>query len=766
MDKENRSDKFFYKKADIEVIPFLSKLLNKWYWIVLSGVLGISIAFVFSKMDVAKYEVSSTIIMKTDDDKQSIPVMFNDTRLGNTKSSLINQIGILKSYQLSNLTIVNLNWVYSWYKKGVFKTEDLYGTPPFRLELKEGFVQKKDLPIEIKKISETEYSIKIEGEVTTENGQKKEVTINQNMEFGKTFENELFHFTLYRLVDGGNEESLSYILYFNKPADLAQRYQNKLQVNLADENSDLIYVKLEGEHAQRDVDYLNELAKVYVQFGLDNKNKAAETTINFIDDQLASITDSLGKASDSFTAFRSKNRIVDLSLEAKSVADKLEEVGKEEDVANLKFKYFQNLEKYLKGDSKGQDIIVPSVVGVTDPTVNTLVLKLGELYNQREVLSFTVQEGNSKFNELDKEINYTKKILGENLLNLLKNTRVELQSLNERRTQANKLMAKLPKIEQDLIEIKRSFDLNDELYTFLIRKRAETGIIKASNRPDASILDEARVDSAQKISPGKIKILLMGAIFGGGSIVLLLFFLEYYDLRIQSVKNIEDNTETPIIGYIADDSSKHSLPAIYNMSSSISEAFRSLRFNIYHMVNHKNHQVISVLSEVNGEGKSFVASNLASVLAKNRKKVLFIDTDLKKPNAQKIFSHKDNQVGLSSYLSKQNDLKSVLKTTKVEGLMVMPSGPVFDYSSDLYNDDIIGKMIEELKSYFDYIIIDTPSHETLSDGFMFGRHSDLNIFVFRLGYSKKKQFKSFHKIVSNGVVSNIVTVLNGFKADS
>src|SRR5690606_18039252 len=242
----------------------------------------------------------------------------------------------------------------------------------------------------------------------------------------------------------------------------------------------------------RDINYLNELTKVYIDFGLEEKNRVADNTLRFISNQLIGITDSLQSASQDFTNFRSRNRIVDLGQEANIVVSNLGEIQSEEARINMRLEYYNNLKRYLNDASQMKELVAPSGVGITDPALNTSVPRLSDLSRQKEVLSDTVQEKNPNVVSLVNEIQYTQKILQENIDSLLNNTHVELANLNERKQRVNSQLSRLPKTEQDLVNIKRTFDLNNDLYTFLLRKRAEVGIARASNSPDARILDTAR----------------------------------------------------------------------------------------------------------------------------------------------------------------------------------------------------------------------------------------------------------------------------------
>jgi len=124
-------------------------------------------------------------------------------------------------------------------------------------------------------------------------------------------------------------------------------------------------------------------------------------------------------------------------------------------------KYTENHEWLKIDDNK-------AVVGITDPALNSMVVNLGELYSSKSKLSFSVQEKNPSLLALENEIQYMRASLEENLKNLISNAQIQLDNLQERKGQINYQLSQLPKTEQDLVNIKRQFDLNNELYQLLI----------------------------------------------------------------------------------------------------------------------------------------------------------------------------------------------------------------------------------------------------------------------------------------------------------
>lgn len=741
------------------VSDFFQKILNRWYWFALSTLLGLVIGILFIKYSPDRYEVACTVLVHEEDKASLASTLFEDqsfTGFGNRNVS--NQIGVLRSFSLNLRAMQNLNWDISIYEKQLLGKVDRYLNEPFKVQKNGGYTQIEMIPIYITPVSNGVFSINVDSKVPI-GGVVRNVKLSGEARFGEPFENEFFNFTILRNEGSSLEIGQEYILIFNNLSQLTREYQERLEVSLVDDESNLISVKLEGGQPLRDINYLNELTKVYIDFGLEEKNRVADNTLRFISNQLIGITDSLQSASQDFTNFRSRNRIVDLGQEANIVVSNLEEIQSEEARINMRLEYYNNLKRYLNDASQMKELVAPSVVGITDPALNTLVLRLSDLSSQKEVLSYTVQEKNPNLVSLVNEIQYTQKILQENIDNLLNNTHVELANLNERKQRVNSQLSRLPKTEQDLVNIKRTFDLNNDLYTFLLRKRAEVGIARASNSPDARILDTARFDSAKEVGRSKIQIIIMSLLLGLGFPFIVIIVADYFDSKIGSINEVERLSSMSIAGNIVSNKFKSELPVVQHQNSSVTESFRTLRTNLYYLTNKSDKKVFAVHSARVGEGKSFVSANLACILALNNKRVLLVEADMKKPRLHAIF-RLNRDIGLSTFLSGKATFDEIIVPTKIKGLSFVSAGSASLYSSELLSDGLFEKFISSARAQFDYVVLDSVPSDILSDGVIIGQYSDVNLFVLRIGYSKREQLKSINKLADDGVISNLALILN------
>lgn len=749
--------------AGIQVKETIARMRKHWYVLAICGVLGVIAAFIYNENAPSNYEVSTTLLLKKDDNA-SLASFFNEQNIPvKAPNRVQDQIGILKSHAINLKTILNLNWEYSWYEKNLFTKSDLFLYEPFTLENPDLTKQLLGVPVTIKPKTDNTYEISVDHKATV-GGIKRPVTFTNEVKYGERFSNSYFDFVIKKksaAAPGGEE----YTLMFNDPSTLAKEYRNRLDISPGEDNSDLIYLKLKKGHPSRDIMYLNELSRVFIAFGLEEKNKVADNTLKFINNQVLNITDSLQVASQDFTNFRSKNKIVNLGHEASLVVENFEAIETEEAASRMKLEYYENLKGYVNAAKPMKDLVAPSVVGITDPSLNSLVLKLSDLYSQRELLSYSVQEKNPELVSLDNTIQYTRKILSENINNLLANTKLELTSLSDRKRKVNSLLSRLPKTEQDLINIKRSFDLNNDLYTFLLRKRAEVGIARASNNPDATVLDEARFDAAIYLGPNKALNLLIGLILGLGIPMLFFVGADYFDSRLKNALVVENNSALAVAGHIYTNKFKTQLPVIQHAHSPITESFRTLRTNLYYLLQDGDKKVIAIHSPRVGEGKSFVAANLAAAFAINNKKVLLVESDLRQPRLHQTLKL-NREVGLTTYLSEKATFAQIVQPTKIKGLNFVAAGSSTPNNSELLNSKMFGKFVYEAKADYDFVVMDSVPTDILSDATVIGKHADANLMVLRMNYSSDEQLRSINKLAYEEILENMALILNDVSDES
>ena len=247
--------------------------------------------------------------------------------------------------------------------------------------------------------------------------------------------------------------------------------------------------------------------------------------------------------------------------------------------------------------------------------------------------------------------------------------------------------------------------------------------------------------------------------------LIIVFILFFINNSIQNTEDITSLTQIPLIGVIGINKDKSSLAVFDKPKSPLSEAFRAIRSSLQFL--YKKQQLdgaktLMITSSISGEGKTFCSINIATVFALSEKRTVIVGLDLRKPKLAEEFDL-TNQYGVVNYLIKQKGLAEIVNKTKIPYLDVILSGPVPPNPSELIIGETMKELIDELKSNYDYIILDTPPVGLVSDALELIQFSDVTLYVVRQNYTKKEMIMLLNNRVKRGELNNVSIVLNGFE---
>ncbi|MFF2286136.1 CpsD/CapB family tyrosine-protein kinase [Peribacillus butanolivorans] len=213
------------------------------------------------------------------------------------------------------------------------------------------------------------------------------------------------------------------------------------------------------------------------------------------------------------------------------------------------------------------------------------------------------------------------------------------------------------------------------------------------------------------------------------------------------------------------DEKQVNLIAQTNPKSPITEQYRIIRTNIQFSSVDKEIKTIVVTSAEPNDGKSTTAANLAIVLAQEEKKVLLVDTDLRKPSIHYAFNL-SNIHGLTSVLTKKMDLRKTILNSNVPNLDILTSGPIPPNPSELLNSKAMETAINELKDIYDFIIFDTPPVLLVTDSQIVANKCDGVIMVVASGKTNKQSAVKAKELLEKANTALLGVVLNGMESNT
>ena len=767
----------YQEEETLDLKVLIIKVLSYWYLFVIGVFVALVLGFVYNRYTPSTYQTTSSVFIK--EDKMGIdPTSMMTGLTFKSNINIDNEIGILKSFSLTERTLKELEFFnVSYYVTGRVATRELYKETPFNVELDYDSLQVVGNKYSIEFIDNEQYRLKSkEGRYLLYDYNKDENIAPVELpdyegvyRFGEWVSNG---FNRFRIVLNSNydpepkedEIKFKYSFIVRSRLDLILEFSN-LTIAQTSKASSILGLSLQGHNPRKITDYLNQLMEEYMERNLEQKNLVSENTVIFIDEQLIGIQDSLHKAETDLQIFQEGNDFMDLTAQSKEMFEHLKDIEKRKSELELSLKYYENLQDYInKNLDDLNKLVVPSAMGIQDQMLNKLVLELVALSSKKAEQLATSTEKNPIVQTIDEQIIQTKKQLSENIANMIHNTNVTIKELANQIKIYDEQIKKLPTTQRAYLGYERKFSLNDELYKFLMEKRAEAQIVMASNSPDNSVIDAARLSTTKKVAPRSMMVYLVCIVLGCAVPAAFIFLKEIFNLKVLEKSDIEKITKLPIIGQIPytnpRDASSSSTFVIDSPKSPISEAFRSIRTNIEYIVQGKEKCIFSVIADSPGIGKTYISINMASIYAMYGKKTLLVGMDLRKPRLYQEFGL-SNKVGVSSYLAGKVSVEEAIQPSgKLPTLDILTAGPVPPNPAELIASDRCDQLFKELKEKYDYIIVDTPPLLWVTDALLLMKHVDTSVYVIRQAVTNKKALEVVVKDLEQRNLS-VSLVVNG-----
>lgn len=761
----DQEEKDFFESEDtsFDIKSIIPKIIRIWPFIIASVLVFLIASYITTRMTVPQYKVSGLFFIKESDSGFSL---FEAPSIeGTAKTGIVNETTILQSRPIAEATLNKLDFTVEYYSKGTFINNELYQNTPVLIEVNWKNPQVLQGLVAIRWSGEQEFTLSFEEEKYTKYLPNGTTTNLQNIPepakypFGEWINTN--NFTIKVTKTSPDESGEVYVKFRDLPS-LIQEYASRIDIQTIKKEGSILELSIKSQSVKKGEDYINALMRTYLGLELEEKNLIATNTVNFIDSQVAGVSDSLRQFENQLQTFRSSNKIYDLGAESTSVFEQLTELEAKLQEEKFKKTYYQNLAGYLKSEQYN-DLAAPSGIGIEDPILNTLISNLMDLQvdKSRQLASLTdqapqVQATNNKIRDLNKSIQ-------EILKNVDQNSGLLINDLQRRISEIDNSFRSLPETEQNLIRIQRQFALNENIYNYLMEKRAEAAISKASNTAENKIIEPAI--GGYLISPIPFRNYTIGFFIGFLLPILFVLFREVVRTKIEDVAFLERKLKVPLLSTILFNKRDSKLVVLEQGKSGIAEGFRSLRANIRFICPSDKQLTLLITSTISGEGKTFCALNLASVYSLTGKRTILVGCDMRKPKIFQDFGI-SNDKGLSTYLSGQTeDWRPIVSKTPYENLEVLPSGPIPPNPAELLFTKRFEDMIEGLKKEYDVIILDTPPVGLVSETLDLLPYVDLTLFVFRQNYSYRTFVNALNGLKTGKNIKNLYAVFNGVESN-
>ena len=751
---------------EVSIRELLERYTRYWYLFALGVIVSLVIAKIYLRYTTATYLSQATVIIKDEKEGNGIAELAAFSQLGGIlrkfgNNKIENELAIFKSRRIIKEAIKTLDLNVTYESIGTIKTTELYGNRPFvvrYLSLVDSLTQAVP-KLTITPISNTEFKME---SIDVGDGQVFSFGEKIDLSFGQiTVLPEVGDAIMKKFIDK------SVLITYTDPDKIASKYQKRLQVVNEIQNSNVVSISLESAVPDKAEDFINELIFQYNKDAINDRGQVAKKTSDFIDSRLEIITRELDSVEGNKEDFKSSNRLTDIEAEAQLVLQSASEFEKRQFDLNTQMELANTMIDYMEGASPND--LLPSNIGIESESVTEAVNNYNALILQRNRLLKT----STAKNPVIVNINQQLKGIRSNILNSLKNSReglkLTMKELNFQESSLNQKLTKVPTQEKIYRGIERQQMIKEQLYLFLLQQREEASISLAITAPKAKVVDEA-ITTVTAINPNKPLIYL-----GAGLAGLLLPFLFLYSSYLLNNK-INDRRDVErtlpginLIGEVPKLKKDDKQLIQLNDRSVLAESFRILRTNLqYLFINKldKSHMAdtVFVTSTIKGEGKTFVAFNLALTVALTGKKVALVGADIRNPQLHRYISEKEiNHNGLTEYIMDSNLTANDVRipSTDNQNLDIVLSGAIPPNPAELLMSDRTTHLFDELKELYDFIVVDTAPSMLVTDTILINKMADVTLYVLRANYTEKRLLEFTKDAIDDERLNNVALVLNG-----
>ncbi|EPS6103430.1 polysaccharide biosynthesis tyrosine autokinase [Providencia stuartii] len=499
------------------------------------------------------------------------------------------------------------------------------------------------------------------------------------------------------------EVGQEFTLVKNARYSTIENLRNTLTIAEVGKGTGIINMAIKGADKTENVQILNSIIQNYVDQNTERKKEVTNNTLLFLDEYLPKIKTKLDNYENQLNTFRKKNESIDLSLEAKSALDSALQV--EEKLNELTFKEVEIQQLYTRNH----------------PAYQSLLDKRQQLLREKEKISKAIQ--------------------------------------------------KLPNTQQQIVRLTRDVESEQAIYNQLVAKQQELSVLNSGITADVRIIDSAE-SQPNAVAPKKALILVLAAILGFIVGCAYVIAREFFNNKIKGTEDIDalginvyatipfSTHEKKLIA----EGNKHPL-ALEKPADTAVEAIRSLRTSVYFSVMNQGNNLVMVTSASPGVGKSFITSNMAVVLANAGKKVLLIDTDLRKGRIHKTFGL-SNKLGLSDYLSQSDTSQPNIHNSVIENLDVICRGKNVTHSSELLMSERFKRLLDTVKGQYDIVVIDTAPILAITDSAIIGKYVGTSLLIAYYGVNTVKDIELSLKRFKQNDIEITGVILNGIDAKS
>ena len=751
-------------------------LILNWQWFLLTMFIFLCGALIYLRYTDPTYSVSARMLIKEDKNarRNTGNMLANMQDLGFMTNSvgLENEMEILQSNVLLRSAVKDLKLYTEYYSKGYVKKNLTYGNQPINVDLDPVSLDSLDKLI-MDETRTMEMSIVRKEQVYEVNGLLKKngkpagSFLKQFKQLPASCKTVYGTLTFTKnVVNKADSLDGTWIVKIMPPMLVARKYLAAMNVAATSKQTDIAEITLKDANPKRGIDFLRALVNCYNRQANADKNEIALKTEEFINERIEKINEELGKTESKLQSYKKVNEVVDLQLDAAQTLQMTNEYSTKLAEASSQIQLLDYLRQYVDNPAN-QYSIIPSNVGMTDAASTALITSYNQAVQDRNRYLQTASAHAPQVLTLTSTLDQLQVSIINALTQARRSAEIQRKSVQDQYSKYQSRVGKTPDQERVLTEIGRQQEVRSGLYLMLLQKREENSISLAATADKGKLIDDPQYLGI--VSPKRSIILLAALVLGFALPLLVLFLISFFRYRIEGRDDVMKLTSLPIVADVpvASDSVKTTAGIVVqaNKNNQIDEIFRSLRTNIQFLMK-ENEKVILFTSSTSGEGKTFLAANLAVSFALLGKKVVLCGLDIRKPALGKLFNVSDRKAGATALLVKNEvttaDVSAQITPSGVnDKLDLLLAGPTPPNPTELLARRNMQDIIEILKQQYDYVILDTAPVGLVTDTLQIAKFTNVSCYVCRADYTPKANMSVVNTLAKENKLPNTCIILNG-----
>lgn len=741
-------------ETNIDFGALLRKSLKYWYLFVLLLLGSILTTYYLIKSTHPIFRASASLLIKDGEDSGQISEesLFYDLGIGVKNKNLENEVRILSSTPIMFEAVRKLNLNRQYFKVEPFLERDLYGNSPIRVanwEPKLGYEEFIGY-VYLDNAGQYRIEVELEDEILEFDG-----------EFGKALHIPMGVITLTK----SSNEVIEYPIAIRITSHWtrAKELKSALEVGLVSEESSIVALSIEDPSSNRSKDLLNELIEAYNRNTIDSRNQVFKNTIDLINERINLINQELREVERDVENYKQRNSMIELSAEGTMLMDELSTYNRQIMETDVQLTILESIEDFLVANKEKFEF-VPTNASLTNLTLTSQLTGFNELLMQRDKMRNDLGPEHPDLKLVERQIQNLRQEIIENIRTIKQDLLISRNSNKNLKDNLEGRIQSLPRRERELIEIERRKSIKENLYLYLLQKREESAISMAITMPKGVVVEPPQTEP-QPVKPRKAQLWLIALFLGLVTPASIVLLITQINNKVETEHDLKGLTDLAIAGVLTMSRQKQGVLVVKeNSRSAAAEMFRMLRANLSYILPGKNLQSLLVTSTISGEGKSFVSLNLGMTQALTGKRVVILETDLRKPRqgVQVTQNGTTTAIGIVNYLiDPECSLDDIIhQTDSHPNLHVIGCGPKPPNPGELIMSDRMRLLISELRKKFDFIILDSPPIGIVADALQMRDLADATLLVVRSRYTTKGHLNVLNDVHANGKLPHPFLVLN------